>query len=174
MTDNETPPDPNSSDAFLSTANGNWTDGTNPSNDSPSSFGTMVIGRKNFLEKYFLPNLWKVNRVMIADLTSVSPYIEQTAWAFAYKYCFRYTIAVGSGVPNVNVPQDDDAKYAFVRGASPGDGSKYLEKKIDEKYGALPAGALTWYYTSGASKNPGDDSGPAGSKSYMSTDCWSK
>jgi hypothetical protein len=174
MTDNEKPPDPNSENAFLPTSNGNWTDGTNPSQDSPSSFGTMVIGRKNFLEKYFLPKLWKVNRAMISDLTSVSPSIHQTHAAFAYEYNFHYTMAVGTGVPDVNTPQADDKNYAFVRGASPDDGSKYLEAKIDEKYGALPDGALTWYYTSGVSRNPGDESGIWGSKSYISTNCWSK
>lgn len=174
MTDNETPPDPNSPDAFLPTSNGNWTDGTNPSTDSPSSFGTMVLGRKNFLEKYFLPKLWKVNRVMIADLTSITPWIHQTHAAFAYEYNFKYTMAVGSGVADVNSPDPDDSKYAFVRGAGPQDDSKYLEAKLDAKYGALPAGALTWYFTSGVKRDNGDESGTWGSKSYMSTDCWSK
>jgi len=174
MTDNETPPDANSPSAFLPTSNGNWTDGTDPSKNSPSSFGTMVIGRKNFLEKYFLPKLWKVNRVMIADLVSVEPYIHQILRPFTYEYKFSYTMSVGSGVPNVDVPQADDSKYAFVSQSSPDDGSKYLEKKIDDKYGALPAGALTWYYTSGVASNPDDESGTAGSKSYMSSDCWCK
>ena len=49
-------------DAFLPSGGGNWTDGTDPATDSPSKFGTMVISNKNFMDKFFLPKMRKLNR----------------------------------------------------------------------------------------------------------------
>lgn len=165
MTDNHTPPDPNSPDAFLPTSGGNWTDGRDPNKDSPSSFGSMVIASRNFLYTFFLPKLNKINRLMIADITYIKPMIQQTAAAFAYRYCFSWTLQIGTGVSDYNRPDPADGMYAF--GPS---GSKDFPSEV---FPALPAGALEWTYIYLPAKRPEDydSSGIAGSKSYMYTDC---
>lgn len=61
-TDDNPFPQGGTADAFLTGGEGNWTDGTDPATDPPSKFGTMVISNKNFMDKFFLPKMRKLNR----------------------------------------------------------------------------------------------------------------
>ncbi|KJK66656.1 hypothetical protein P875_00127979 [Aspergillus parasiticus SU-1] len=66
MTDSR--PLPGGDDEYLNVT-GNWTDGTDPSQEGIAEFASYVLARQRFLDEWFLPRLSKINRMMSASMT---------------------------------------------------------------------------------------------------------
>ncbi|ESZ89688.1 hypothetical protein SBOR_9927 [Sclerotinia borealis F-4128] len=133
-------------DTFLKDGEGNWTDGTDPATDSPSKFGTMVISNKNFMDKFFLPKMRKLNRSAAVKFDTLTIRVHQTAWVFSYDNKITFSISVGDGVTAYNVVDSGDDTYAFASPKAISDGTTWGATE----WAALPAlasGAVQWTFT---------------------------
>ncbi|KAF7870613.1 hypothetical protein EAF04_004357 [Stromatinia cepivora] len=133
-------------DTFLKGGEGNWTDGTDPATDSPSKFGTMVISNKNFMDKFFLPKMKKLNRSAAVKFDTLTIWVHQTAGVFAYENKITFSISVGDGVTAYDVVDSGDDTYAFASPKAISDGTAWGATEW-AALPALPSGAVQWTFT---------------------------
>ncbi|KAM0167528.1 hypothetical protein ACHAQE_000422 [Botrytis cinerea] len=139
-------PQGGTADAFLTGGEGNWTDGTDPATDSPSKFGTMVISNKNFMDKFFLPKMRKLNRSAAVKFNTLTIWVHQTAGIFDYENRITFGISVGDGVTAYDVVDSGDDTYAFASPKAISDGTTWGATEW-AALPALPSGAVQWSFT---------------------------
>lgn len=139
MTDDRSPPI--GDDEFLN-ANGNWTNGTDPNTDGIAEFGTYVLSRQNFMERWFVPKLKKINRIMSAAFYGLSMHFD--ANIVEWSATFSFPILVGDNCKGFDVADKQDDAYALTYSASP---PKDFVDMAGDAFSAPAKGAMCWYYS---------------------------
>lgn len=135
--------------SVLSTRMGNWTEGRDPTVDSPSKFGSFVLSSGLFMEKFLLPKLARINRVMSADISSVGArawsewliiyYVVNASWSIGLgettKEATEFALSKNTNLTLDNVWQEDLKNHMRPLTESPGNGATIWAYK-DVEYGS--------------------------------------
>lgn len=144
MTDSK--PLPGGDDEYLNVT-GNWTDGTDPSQEGIAEFASYVLARQRFLDEWFLPRLSKINRMMSASMTVTSHHWQVSGFDQMY-YHWVYFIAsflIGDNVKGYDQPEDADRNFSLSFHESIP--STILDFQISSGHSLTPLDgrALCWY-----------------------------
>lgn len=136
-----TPPLESSKDAVLGTRMGNWTDGRKPGIDDQSKFGTFILSSANFMEKYLVPKLSSINRIMSMDISNVSTWAEYNF--FSYKWSVGADFSIGLGNADEDKTTFKLKKQDYTWNDSWQQEAKDFLKRFNEPLGS---GSNVWKY----------------------------
>ncbi|KAK1774876.1 hypothetical protein QBC45DRAFT_423868 [Copromyces sp. CBS 386.78] len=91
------PPDQSSPEAILNPRMGNWTEGRTPGKDDPTTFGTFMLSSGNFIERFVLPKLSAINRMMTVHISNVWAFLDTGFPWLAYNFAVGSTLEMGGG-----------------------------------------------------------------------------
>lgn len=137
-----TPPSESDASSVLSSRMGNWTEGRNPGVDAPSRFGSFVLSSEFFMEKFLLPKLSCINRIMAIDIYEVSAWCDDKVFSQPFSVSARYGIGLGDA-------SKDETEFRLKKETALAlqndwhDGAKNFLRPLTESVGS---GSNVWSY----------------------------